>query len=559
MDSTTQQLSTYPHLIPVDAIPSPIHQATSFHRRSPEIHRMSDQDMQMHRRSGSLVDLNYQDIIAHYNDTATKHSRMVSNSTTSEDDPDDRKGELRYDFRFGGEFDRRDTSYKPLRGRRERNNAFTVASARTLCSLSPEPSPPVSPSPQPPPSIFEEMPENELGIGSHSTIMPMAVEKHHGLYCRIKTFLVQFFRFHPDTTMIKVCSHKFCQGRCKNCDLPEAILPYLGGLKAGFYCKENGCGGYVDCSLMSDWETYGSEEDLRVAPLRIRSSMVASLLYADNQDTNTGSRSTIPDEAPQIGPIDFVPSAQRRTLFTSDYTSEHSIPPDVLHSESFFDSSPEPYATPEPFSSLTDYSLSTPPYLPAHNRNTSTPCPRPTIPSNKDDSTPSPQSTSSNEILEINVPATAIPILQATPTTIRIRRHSRTASHPPPTTPKESQSLHDIAHNAVHGDMQSQIMILKMYQDISSIGVHSASSSSLKSEADCHLVKKARLVLGLQVQESAGRVPGGLVGMVAVQLLSRDRKQAMRREAFAAYICQAVVEKELSEVRGNQILALAED
>lgn len=80
-----------------------------------------------------------------------------------------------------------------------------------------------------------------------------------------------------------------------------------------------------------------------------------------------------------------------------------------------------------------------------------------------------------------------------------------------------------------------------------------------ESEPDSHLIRKARLVLGLQVQEAAGHIPVGLVEKVSVQLLSQHRNHAMRMEAFAAYICQAVVEKELSEARGTQILALAED
>jgi hypothetical protein len=100
-------------------------------------------------------------------------------------------------------------------------------------------------------------------------------------------------------------------------------------------------------------------------------------------------------------------------------------------------------------------------------------------------------------------------------------------------------------------------MILKMYREISSTDAPSASFHRSDSEQD--LVKKARLVLGLQVQKAAGRIPEDLVEKVSAQLLPKDGDRAMRIEAFAAYICQTVVEKELSEARATQILALAED
>jgi rRNA maturation endonuclease Nob1 len=43
-------------------------------------------------------------------------------------------------------------------------------------------------------------------------------------------------------------------------------LPYLnGGMRAGFYCKQDGCEGCSNHASTSICETCGSEEDLRVS------------------------------------------------------------------------------------------------------------------------------------------------------------------------------------------------------------------------------------------------------------------------------------------------------
>jgi hypothetical protein len=279
--------------------------------------------------------------------------------------------------------------------------------------------------------------------------------------------------------------------------------------------------------------------------------MVASSLHTDNRDTDTGSRLTIAEEAAQIGSIDSIPTEQRVHILTSiNSMSESSISSTDLSSDSFFESNPV-----GPFSSPVDYSLGVPPYLPTHDRNTLTACPRPTVAVENEDSTPSPGSVESSEVFEFDVLAITIPILQVSPSTIQIRQ-SGTASQPSGIT-RKIQSLQDIVYDAVHGVIESQVMILRTYQDISTADAMSALYH--ESEPDSHLIRKARLVLGLQVQEAAGHIPVGLVEKVSVQLLSQHRNHAMRMEAFAAYICQAVVEKELSEARGTQILALAED
>ena len=227
--------------------------------------------------------------------------------------------------------------------------------------------------------------------------------------------------------------------------------------------------------------------------------MVASSLHTDNRDTDTGSRLTIAEEAAQIGSIDSIPTEQRVHILTSiNSMSESSISSTDLSSDSFFESNPV-----GPFSSPVDYSLSVPPYLPTHDRNTSTTCPRPTVAVENEDSTPSPGSVESSEVFEFDVLAIAVPILQVSPTTIQIRQ-SGTASQPSGIT-RKIQSLQDIVHDAVHGDIESQVMILRMYQDISTADAMSALYH--KSEPDSHLIRKARLVLGLQVQEAAGHIP----------------------------------------------------
>jgi hypothetical protein len=96
-----------------------------------------------------------------------------------------------------------------------------------------------------------------------------------------------------------------------------------------------------------------------------------------------------------------------------------------------------------------------------------------------------------------------------------------------------------------------------MYQNISSADTFPASSNYTESEQ--HLIKKARLALGLEVQKAAERMPPDLVEKVSSQLFPRDRNEVIPMGAFAAFICQAVVEKELSGARATHILALADD
>jgi hypothetical protein len=103
-------------------------------------------------------------------------------------------------------------------------------------------------------------------------------------------------------------------------------------------------------------------------------------------------------------------------------------------------------------------------------------------------------------------------------------------------------------------------MILKMYQDILSADTIPVSSSQYYTDSEKDLIKKARLVLGFEMQKAAGHMAPGLVEQVSAQLLPQGFKNGvMPIDTFAAYICQAVVEQELSEARATQILALADD
>lgn len=253
MEATTHQLSTYPHLIPLPT------SETNYHRRQPKIRSMSDVDIQRLRRSDSFMNHNY-----HINTTPTRPRRTISGSTTPESKyrPHHRKGELRYDFRFGNGFEpKEDARRKHARHRRDRSSVFTVASAHTLCSIPSEPPTPTSPSqsfldlysPSLPPSPIKAS-HPAYATASHCTLTPLELQDciAHGRYCRIKTFLLDLLHLDlkssssastPRTSMRTSCSHKFHHGRCKRCDLPEAILPYIDGglLTSGFHCRDFGC------------------------------------------------------------------------------------------------------------------------------------------------------------------------------------------------------------------------------------------------------------------------------------------------------------------------------
>jgi hypothetical protein len=297
MESTTHRLSTYPNLISVPATPETAYQTRSLHRRRPEIRRMSDNDIKLLRRSDSFMNLNYQgNNTYHFISAPAARPRpiiSVSSTPASKYESAERKGELRYDFRFGGDFERsEDATLKQVRDGRDRNSVFTVASARTLCSLSSESPTPTSPSPSfpgfysssapPSPSPPVVAPKPVYAITSRSTLTLMLHGQPHGLYCRLKTFLLGLFHLHlksssssptsPTTSTSTTCSHKFHHGRCKRCDLPEAILPYLDGglLRSGFYCIDFGCE-----ACRSNIYTYGEGEEM-VEGSRVAVSIGAS-------------------------------------------------------------------------------------------------------------------------------------------------------------------------------------------------------------------------------------------------------------------------------------------
>lgn len=320
MESTTQQLSTYPHLIPL-AISEANH-----HRRQPKIRSMSDYETQRLRRSDSFMNYNY-----HINTTSTRPRHMISGSSTPESKyrPHHRKGELRYDFKFGNGFEQKeDARFKHARHRRDRSSVFTVASARTLCSIPSETPTPISPSPSfldlyspslPPSPTVASNPA--YATTSHSTLTPLELQDciKHGRYCRLKTFLLDLLHLDfklpssastPRSSMRTICNHKFHHGRCKRCDLPEAILPYLDGglLTSGFHCRDFGC------EACSDMHVSVQEEE-----------------WAER----TPSPLDISDEAPQIDvslaiTYSFCPRVSLTYRSYSQSLSSQSPPPNLI-------------------------------------------------------------------------------------------------------------------------------------------------------------------------------------------------------------------------------------
>ncbi|KAH6883208.1 hypothetical protein BKA58DRAFT_417018 [Alternaria rosae] len=638
MESTTQQLSTYPHIIPL-AISEANH-----HRRQPKIRSMSDYEIQRLRRSDSFMNYNY-----HINTTSTRPRHMISGSSTPESKyrPHHRKGELRYDFRFGNGFEQKeDARFKHARHRRDRSSVFTVASARTLCSIPSEPPTPISPSPSfldlyspslPPSPTVASNPA--YATTSHSTLTPLELQDciNHGRYCRLKTFLLELLHLDlklpssastPRSSMRTICNHKFHHGRCKRCDLSEAIFPYLGGglLTSGFHCRDFGC------EACSDMHVSVQEEE-----------------WAER----TPSPLDISDEAPQIDPIAFIPisTTQPHPLDTGSDCASTSTPSShssFSFSPSLFRSTPLPRDTrPDlsPPTSPPNYSLPIPTHRPTHHTGPSTPC-RARIPTGfARYISPSPESTSRTSVLGSNIPATAVAMLQASPTTVHIRQpHSRpgtavqstrspsplstpvteienplsdtpiTIIHirqphsrpepavqstpspsplsrpateiknplrddttsqaspattvirhlhsqpgtavqpfpsPPPTTTPTTEienPLSDTAHSAPHSppSPDSRTTILRLHRAL----------STSTSSTDTHLIRTARLVLGLAVQSAAGRIPADIAEKVSAQLFSEEGQEVMEREEFVTFVREAVERGEVSEVRGSQILEL---
>ncbi|KAI4665197.1 uncharacterized protein J4E88_010522 [Alternaria novae-zelandiae] len=82
------------------------------------------------------------------------------------------------------------------------------------------------------------------------------------------------------------------------------------------------------------------------------------------------------------------------------------------------------------------------------------------------------------------------------------------------------------------------------------------STSTSTSQTDTHLIRTARLVLGLAVQSAAGRIPADIAEKVSAQLFPEEGQDVMGKEEFEAFVQGAVERGEVSKTRKCQILEL---
>ncbi|KAI4623520.1 hypothetical protein J4E80_003330 [Alternaria sp. BMP 0032] len=82
------------------------------------------------------------------------------------------------------------------------------------------------------------------------------------------------------------------------------------------------------------------------------------------------------------------------------------------------------------------------------------------------------------------------------------------------------------------------------------------STSTSTSQTDTHLIRTARLVLGLAVQSAAGRIPAAIAEKVSAQLFPEEGQEVMGKEEFETFVEGSVERGEVSVVRGAQILEL---
>lgn len=174
--------------------------------------------------------------------------------------------------------------------------------------------------------------------------------------------------------------------------------------------------------------------------------------------------------------------------------------------------------------------------------------------------TSSRQSVSSVHVLEENALATAVPITSVSPTTVHVRQpkislvsrvETRAASAPSPELP--DCDLYIVAHSAVHGDIEAQNMIIELHQGVP--------ASPGWSDPERHLIRKARLVLGVSVQKAAGRISASVAESISARLFpeTSEVRNSMHIDDFADYICEAVDRGEISEARASQIVTLVDD
>ncbi|KAL7778097.1 hypothetical protein CFE70_004772 [Pyrenophora teres f. teres 0-1] len=173
---------------------------------------------------------------------------------------DDRKGELRYDFKFPNTKISPSSSVSSYQGVNHRR-IHTVAPAQTLgtppASSSSFPSTAFSEATGPVhPDWLYHLPASADQYREDSSKQPRTEStltlflhgpKKHGFYCNLKmTVKYIFWSKEPSNKTVQACKHKFRNTRCKKCDLPESIA-YLCGLRTGAVCKEHGKGGCEMC------------------------------------------------------------------------------------------------------------------------------------------------------------------------------------------------------------------------------------------------------------------------------------------------------------------------
>ena len=269
MEFTTIVPPTYP-LIPLAPIIGTVYEASTILRPHPHIRKMSDQNVQRHRRHESFSKPACQNIDA--------RMRMTSQLAVQDDGSNDNKGELRYNFKFPNTENALLLQLPPPndQGAHHRRN-YTVASSQTLGTPSfPSSSPPtfvseatervhpywLSPlSSTSKPNVNQYLGQPSRQPSTQFTPTPLLYgPKKHGFYCTLKATAKSFLwsKKAPNET-IGACKHKFRNARCKKCNIPEAIA-YLCNLRTGALCKEHEASQCDECIKYVLGGSYGKKK-----------------------------------------------------------------------------------------------------------------------------------------------------------------------------------------------------------------------------------------------------------------------------------------------------------
>ncbi|EUC35593.1 hypothetical protein COCCADRAFT_34967 [Bipolaris zeicola 26-R-13] len=163
-----------------------------------------------------------------------------------------------------------------------------------------------------------------------------------------------------------------------------------------------------------------------------------------------------------------------------------------------------------------------------------------------EDDTCSLRSTESNDVLEEAVPATAVHMTTMMPTEIHIRYSL-----------EKKDDIQALIHGAIKGDAEYQTKLLRLYGEISA---SDAPCTLPWSSSQRSLIRKARLIMGLEIQRAAGRITVDALDKISTQLFCHDNEEAaMGMEEFAAYSRGLSDRGEMSGGRAKQIIMLAFD